>query len=107
MRRLISYLCDRVCSIFSSAGKFCLTHWLRQLTQDTKSDISYLQRVLTPRNEDLQMTFGVGSHTMLIVNILFKTSIFQEIGKKNNQSAVSNADREIPTLGQRTMSVTR
>ena len=45
------------------------------------------------------MTFGVGCHTMLIANILFKTSLFQRLGKKNNQSWVSDADREIPTLG--------
>ena len=45
------------------------------------------------------MTFGVGHHTTLIVNILFKTSIFPVIGKKNNQSSVSDADREIPTFG--------
>ena len=31
--------------------------------------------------------------------ILFKTSIFLRIGKKNNQSSVSDADREVPTLG--------
>ena len=45
------------------------------------------------------MTFGVGHHKTLIVNILLKTSIFQKIGKKNNQSSVSDADQEIPTLG--------
>ena len=45
------------------------------------------------------MTLGVGRHTTLIVNIIFKTLIFQRIGKKNNQSSVSDADREIPTLG--------
>ena len=45
------------------------------------------------------MTFGVGHHTMLIVNILFKTLIFPILGKKNNQSLVSDEDREIPTLG--------
>ena len=37
-------------------------------------------------------------HTRLIVNILFQTSIFPIIGKKNNQSSVSDADREIPTI---------
>ena len=45
------------------------------------------------------MTFVVGRHTTLIVNILFKTSNFQRIGKKNNQSTVLDADREIPFLG--------
>ena len=37
------YLRDRVCSIFSGARKLCLAHGLRQLTQDTKSDVSCLQ----------------------------------------------------------------
>ena len=45
------------------------------------------------------MTFGVCHHNTLIVKILFKTLIFPIIDKKNNQSLVSNADREIPTLG--------
>ena len=71
---------------------------LIQLTRDTKSDVSCLQTLLTRRYEDLQMTFGFGRHTTLIVNILFKTSIFQRIGKTNNQSSVSDADREIPIL---------
>ena len=34
-----SYLRNRVCSIFSVAGKFCLAHGLRQLTCDVKNDI--------------------------------------------------------------------
>ena len=51
------------------------------------------------RNEDPQMTFGVGSLTTLIVNSLFKTSIFQKIGKKKNQSLVSGTNQEIPTQG--------
>ena len=50
------------------------------------------------RNEDLQMMFAVSRHITLIVNILFKTSIFQRMGK-NNQSTVSDASREIPSLG--------
>ena len=33
---------DRVCSIFSGAGKFCLVHGLRQLTRDFKSDVRTL-----------------------------------------------------------------
>ena len=36
---------------------------------------------------------------MLILNILFKTSIFLIIGKKNNQSSVSDSDPEIQILG--------
>ena len=34
-----------------------------------------------------------------MVNILFKALIFPIIGMKNNQSSVSDADQEIPTLG--------
>ena len=45
------------------------------------------------------MTFEAGFHTMYIVNILFNTSIFPIVCKKNNQSSVSNAGGEIPTLG--------
>ena len=45
MTILISYLLDRVYSIFSGAGKFCLAYGLRQLTRDTKSDVSCLQIV--------------------------------------------------------------
>ena len=43
---------------------------LRQLTKDTKSDVSCLQTLLTRRNKKLRMTFGVGHYTMLIVNIV-------------------------------------
>ena len=49
--------------------------------------------------EKLGMMLGVGHHTTLIVNILFKTSFFPTKGKKNNQSSVSDPDLEIPTLG--------
>ena len=54
--------------------------------------------LLTPSNEKFRMRFRVGRHTTLIVNILFKTSIFPIIGKKNNQSSVFDADREVSTL---------
>ena len=80
---------------------FCLADGQRQLTRGTKSEVSCLQTLLMRRNEDLQMTFGVGRHTTLIVNIPFKTSIFLRIGKKDNQSLVSGADQEIPTLGSK------
>ena len=33
---------DRVCSIFSGAGKCCLAHGLRKLTRDVKSDVRIL-----------------------------------------------------------------
>ena len=65
----------RVRSIFSGAGKFCLAHGLRQLILNTKSDVCWLQTLLTRRFGDLQMTFGVARHTTLVANILFKTSI--------------------------------
>ena len=63
-----------------------------------RSDVSCLQTLPMHHKEDLQMIFGVGRHTTLIVNIRFKTSIFQRISKKNNQSSVSDADQEIPIL---------
>ena len=36
---LFSYLWDRICSILSGAGKFCLAHGLKQLAHDVKNDI--------------------------------------------------------------------
>ena len=36
------YLRDRICSIFSGPGKFCLAHGLRQLTRDVKNDVRIL-----------------------------------------------------------------
>ena len=69
---------------FSSAGKFCLAHGLRQLTRDTKNDISclllYARKGLTTNGIRSWPSYNV------IVNILFKASIFPIIGKKNNQS---------------------
>ena len=38
----LSYLFDRICSIFSGAGKFCLALGLGQLTRDVKSDVRTL-----------------------------------------------------------------
>ena len=58
---------------FSGTGKFCFAHGLRQLTREAKSDASCLQTLLTRGNEYIQITFGVGRRTTLIVNILFKT----------------------------------
>ena len=46
------------------------------------------------------MMFGVCHHTTLIVSILFKSSIFPTIGKNNNHSSVSDADREITIRGK-------
>ena len=37
-----SNLRDRVCSIFSGAGKFCLAHGLGQLARSVKSDVRTL-----------------------------------------------------------------
>ena len=64
------------------------------------TSVVYKRYLRARRNEDLQMTFGVGRHTTLIVNILSKTSIFFSGNMlKNNQSSVSDADREISILG--------
>ena len=84
------YLRDRVCSIFSGAGKFCLAHGLRQLAQDTKSDVSCVQKSFTCPNEKLPMTFRIGHHTKLIVD-------------KNNQSLMPHADRETQPSVQQLM----
>ena len=74
-----SYLWDRVCSIFSGAGKFCCAHGLRQLTRDIKVTSVVYKRYLptiTKNSEGcLELTF-----------------IFLIIGKKNDQSLVSDAD---------------
>ena len=88
--------------IFSDAGKFCFVHGLRQLTRDTKGDVSCLQTSFTCRKENLRMMFGVGGHTKNKEKnraIVMKTTIFPIIGKKNNQPSVPDADREIQTLG--------
>ena len=57
---------ETVCSILLGTGKFSVTHGLRQLIRDTKSDVSCLQTFFTRRNENLRMTFGVGLHTTLL-----------------------------------------
>ena len=44
---------------------YSLVHALRQLTRDTRSDVSCLQELLTRRNEKLRITFGVGRHTIV------------------------------------------
>ena len=104
---LFGHLFSRLSFLFSfslSLGddplleKLSLAHGLRQLTRDTKSDVSCLQTSLTHLIKDLQVTFGVGRHTTLIVIFFLKASIFQRIGKKN-QMSVSDADQEIPVLG--------
>ena len=56
-----SYLGDSVCSILSSAGKFCPAHGLRQLTQNAKSDVNCLQMTLTCRKKG---KLGAGCHRM-------------------------------------------
>ena len=49
---LFSNLCDRVCSIFNDAGKFCLNHGLIQLTYDVKNDV----RILNFRNDVISVS---------------------------------------------------
>ena len=67
--------------------------WAETAQRDTKSGVNCLHTPFMHRNKE------VDRHTMLIVNIVFKTMIFRITDKKNNQSSVSYADREIPTLG--------
>ena len=51
----IHTLRDSVCFVFIGVGKFCITHSLRQVTQDTKIDYSCLQTSLTSRNVKLNI----------------------------------------------------
>ena len=60
-------------------------------------------RYLRSVTKKIRMMFGIGHHTTLIVNNLFKTSIFPIIGKKNNQSSVSYADEKSQPSGQQIM----
>ena len=95
---------QRVCSILKVAGKFCLAHGLQQLTRDTKSEYSCLQTSLIRRHEILRMKFRVSHFTKLNVkkrnnrNIVIKSTILAVIGTctKNNQSVVSDENRENP-----------
>ena len=57
------------------------------------------KRSLRAVTKKRRMTFGVGRHTALIVNILFKTSIFQRKCKQNNLSSVSKADGSTDNAG--------
>ena len=51
----LTYETGFVLFIYSSAGKFCPVNGLRQLTQDTKSDISCLQMSFMRHNEKLSL----------------------------------------------------
>ena len=59
----LTYDSERVCSIFSGAGKFCLANGLRQLTRDVRS--SEINRILEVtslmlHHEKRRMPFGEG-----------------------------------------------
>ena len=82
--KLFSYLWDRVSSILTCAGKYCLAYWLRQLTRDTKSDVSCSQTMLTRRNKNLRMTFGVSR------NITFKEIIDKTLMPTTNNRWENN-----------------
>ena len=59
---------ERVRINFSGAGKVCLDHWMRQLTRDTKNDVTCLQTSsLICCTDKFRLTLGVGRHTKLIV----------------------------------------
>lgn len=57
---------ETICSIFSDAAKFYLSHELRQLARGTKSDVSCKQTWLMPRNGKLRMTFRVPSCNVIV-----------------------------------------
>ena len=93
-------------STFSSAGKFCLAYGLGKLTCDVKSDVSSLNLRSDVTFASLQETPNdVRNRSLCDVkckkgkkwrNI---NNNFNVIGKKNNQSSVSDANQEIPYLG--------
>ena len=62
----LAMLWDRICSIFSDAGKFCIAHGLRQLTHNVKSDFRTLNFLISEvtsllhHHETHQMTFRKG-----------------------------------------------
>ena len=62
------FLTMRVCSILAVLENSVLPMGLRQLTRNTKSDVSYLQSSLSRLNEKLRMKFGFDHHTALVVN---------------------------------------
>ena len=61
-------------------------------------DVSYLQTLLTHRNEKLRMTFKISRHTTLIVKNVIELRL-SNYNRKNNQPLVPDADREVPTFG--------
>ena len=73
---------------------------LRQLTPDIKSDVSFFfckrsLRAVT-KNAERRLEFDVIHRNY---EYSLKASTFPITGKKSNQSSVSDADREFPTLG--------
>ena len=56
---------QRLCSIFSDAGKFCLSQGLRQLTRDVKSDV----RTLSFRND---VTYRQEKHRMISEKVVVR-----------------------------------
>ena len=84
---------------FSGAGNFCPVRGLRQLTRDVKGVI----RTLIIRSD---RTHSPPRKTPNDVRIRSFSNVKCQkyrnyVGKKKNKTLVSNADREIPTLGQR------
>ena len=101
---ICSYLYDRVCPIFSGAGKFCLAPGLRQLTRDIKNDVRILyfrsdatfvspmcyHQKKSPNNIRRRSLCDLKCHK--IRNGERYLIIFNVIGKKNNQISVYYAD---------------
>ena len=97
-----SFLSDNVCFIFSGAGKFCLAYGLRQLTRDVKSDVRTLNFrsdvTNAPPRKNLNDVRRSSLCNVKCKKIRIINKKFNVIGKKNNQTSVSDAVREIPTL---------
>ena len=87
---------------FQRCWKFCLAHGLRRPPRGVKSDV----RTLNFRSD---VTYApprktpndVGNRSLCDVKYptIKEMTFFNVIGKKNNQTSISDADREIPTLG--------
>ena len=60
---------------------YSFAHGLRQLTRDTKSDVSCSQTYFTRRNEKLRMTFGGVRHITLKNVIKTRFSKYNRLDK--------------------------
>ena len=81
-------------------GTYSLTHGLRQLTREAKSDVSCLQNdTNAPLPKSPNDVRSWSSYNVNCKNFKEIIQFYSLIGKKNNQSPFSDADREIPNRG--------